>query len=1456
MALLAVAIGTLCAGALAQQTTIWVEGEAAVSVDGADLAPSGFRPEILSEEQWLTYAAEDANASPDGVTLRYELDARAAGMYAFWARVGFEWVRADLAVRVDGGPWHRMPADHPTTNLVELGVWAELAWDRGPDLELTAGAHTLELHFTCPEGTDRFLFGLDCLALVPREIAWTPEGRLKPGEEYEAEIDRRAAAVVHRLPGAPGAGERIVAPLEGLWQVARYDDPDMDTETYEPVRTLPSSEEYELKWRGIEVPSDAWRARADLSFGHRLVYRTRVDVPADLEGRSFVLHFGGHAWITSVFVNGKFVDSRQATIVPFDVDISRAIEPGTVNVIDVAIKGSYYAIDHAPGELKRNRNHPRTDEFLRYLKWIDCTWPTGKGGGDSIQTGLTRPVELVVAGSAYTSDAFVRCTVDPMRIEADVEVTNPGGADQSLTLEAEAVHDATGEVARRFASQPLTVPAGGVATATISEEWPDAELWWPAESPDDMPTCYRLRTRLLLNGEAVDVCETLFGFRELGVDGRHVTINGVPWRPHAWNSMGFGNHGDLAEYFRWNDRGVRMEGGVNVAFFDRHGIPGRLSMAWEGMFGQVAMDNPRMWENWELHVAQMVRAYRNSPSVLHWSVGNEVMMITGRLFFGGEIGRHEQLLAEVFDVAHRLDPTRTVSEDGAGDAGGLGDSNNWHYVTGEYKIPRQFYEYDIGPASPQREGVDFQTLYRWDGNRPLVQGEEFYYNGMGNMAWFGGPRVYRGKAERDAAGGRYGRMLIEGSRWQDVFQTNPCTGPLPGIETAMAARAVFVREYNAAFAPGSEVTRTIKVFNDTRSDRNLELHWRLEVSGEVADQGTRTYALEAGANVEDALTLRAPNAEGRGQLVLELYDGGERVFADAKPFAVLPPLPPAPLAAGELAVWDPQGRVADWLEAVGQPMTRVGGVEDSPTTTKVVLVGPNAFEEESRSADAQALRAFVAAGNTAIILEQSSPLREGDFAVEGIVVADREKGAAARPEWEKVGGHTGAICHPMAPAHPVLQGLNPEDFFTWAGQDQLNYRLSHATPSRGAIGLVQAGEDLSLAPLFELRSGRGSTLVSQLLIGEKLMQEPVAARLLQNALNWAAARGTAEPARTVVYSAGDEAFASWVGSLGMDLTEVDDPTEALADTVDVAIVRATPAAMQALGDAAEMVRAFANRGGWLMLAGLDEGGLAAFERLTGIAHRLRPFAKEGVLVAAPEDPLAMGISDRDLLQYDPEVIAPWMGLHRVSGKVFSSVVDATDDIASFAQLSAFAEGTDRPLVDGLTSETFWRYTQYVASSGSEPVVLTLDRPETITSIELWQSDAYLWARDIEISLDGVPVRTFTLEDAPGWQTIELPPTRAREISIRLLSCYEPTRDVGPALVTFDEIRVRRAMPDDWGQRVVAITLPAGIVKYPLGAGGIVLNQLRFDGDDLPENIEKKRAVYSALLSNLGCTPRG
>ena len=41
------------------------------------------------------------------------------------------------------------------------------------------------------------------------------------------------------------------------------------------------------------------------------------------------------------------------------------------------------------------------------------------------------------------------------------------------------------------------------------------------------------------------------------------------------------------------------------------------------------------------------------------------------------------------------------------------------------------------------------------------------------------------------------------------------------------------------------------------------------------------------------------------------------------------------------------------------------------------------------------------------------------------------------------------------------------------------------------------------------------------------------------------------------------------------------------------------------------------------------------------------------------------------------------------------------------------------------------------------------------------------------------------------------------------------------------------------------------MKYPIGEGGIMLNQVDCAREDTPENVRKKRAIHANILRNMG-----
>ncbi len=1469
--------------AAAAREYVWIEGEKPASANFEYEVWGGEYAQILSGEQWLNKVVGKKQVADElkgeGLRLDYEFQVREPGDYQIWLRIGYEWSRAPVEWRIDETGWATLPPDQFTTNLVRLsGNWCKIGWARVGKRHLEAGAHTIQLRVREPGKDGRVMLGLDCIGLVRGE--WVPEMGLRPAETYDGPSDRRAREHVFRFPDflPAEATARVELPLDGLWQAARYDDTDMDTDTYRPLTLVPEPEDYPLRWMGIAVPGAARARRPELAYGHRFFYRTRIEVPRELAGRGFRLHFSGTCWIVSVLVNGRFVGSHQGVLVPWEMDITDALKPGRVNTLTIGVKGPYYSLDVKSGmggkgrapSIDHKRHGPCGGDFPRHLSFVAPVYPSTKGEGDGLQQGLVNPVKLVVAGPCYTEDVFVKPGVSKRRLDADITVRNTTETRKDLGVKCQAVNKRTGEVEKTFEAQEVSVWPRRTEQVSVGGVWEDPELWWPAEDVDDKPTLYRLRTIISLDGEPIDVHEQPFGFRVITYDGRQFKLNGVPW--HFWNWVGIGGAQNedewLEAYFAQNDRFHRISYDSDrmwgyreraLEFFDRNGVPGRLSMCIDGMFITLAPRNPLVWENFRRHVRQTVRAYRNHPSVMMWSIGNEYMLVTCRLVYGGRYRESEEEAAELSRIAETLDPTRRSFQDGGGDLGGLIGMNcqhySWRYSRG---WPDWAYNYPIreGEAPVPRPVGNRPELYAWDGQMPLIFGEVFYYAGnIDRVTWVGGPEVYRGREKAERAAAHYMRICAEGARWQGVTAICPWVGHLPGAEKSFAARAVFVREHNRCFYPKSTFRRTIKVFNDTRHDDPITLRWRLVLGERTVADGERLYRLPPGQNRQDHIEAALPDADRRqnGRLELELLVNGESVFEDSRPVSLLPrPTGATGLSGEALCVYDPEGGIREWLRQVGQSFTALEALQELPDAARVLLVGPHALDEGDRAQSVEVLREFITAGNVAIVLEQADPLQGDELPGADLKVDPQAPKRNRSADFPGPEPEAGRIAFPTARAHRVVRGLESSDMFTWAG-DGTNYRKAYSSVGATALSIVQAGHRLNLSPVVQLGTGDGACLLSQMLIGRKLGTEPVADQLLYNALLWAEERVHAVSHRAAVYAAGDTALLDLLGAVRLQFTKVHEPAAALSEPV--AVVRATPSALQWLQGHRERVRQFCSEGGRLMLLGLTPDGIQSFNDLVGFRHRIRPTWRELVTLNERTDPVLLGITDRDVNMDGPDQVAPWSGKHWKSDRVFSYVVDGRE-IASFggagdgeAEGVMRAENSIQMMTNGLTNEDDWHYIQYFDSEGAS-VTFDFGSPETITRIRIKPNPgSYYFLKDVAFVFGGDeenPVE-FTCRQVGGLQEVPMRPRRARRVTLRMINHWPG--DSGKNLMGVDLVEMYRELPEE--PRMVFLTDPCGLVNYPIGEGGILLNQLDYTSEDTEENMARKRSTYASLLRNMG-----
>lgn len=1453
----------------------------------------------------------------NGYTIKYKFTTKDAGKYNFWMRIGFEHIRSPFKWRVDNGEWTDVLPETLVTDLVEPMEYATIGWLNTGTVDLSKGEHNLEINITAPGGNkgNVIMFQMDCCAFVKGEF--NPKSKLKPGETYNEKIDRDAEAMVYgnnKDDWNIYKGREEVK-LSGLWQVGRWDDPDMEKETYKPVSKNPSETGKTINWMGINVPENSYYARKgvkitgrlEMTKGHRFFYRTKVNVPAEYKDKAFHLHFQATGWIASVFVNGKMAGSRKSVALPWDIDISKFIKVGEVNELVVGIKSPWYAqsttkVGGRGGPLTLNQKRNLPSRSYKFAGYVDSVF-----GTDSMSSGIVGNVYLVTTGKVKTTDIFIRTSVQKQQLETDIEIANVGNSSAKAEVICEAIDFKTKEVEKTFTTQQATVPANGKTVIKLSENWTDYKLWWPELNAK----VYLMRTTIKVNGKVIDTREDTFGFREVTYDGIHCLLNGIRWHFRQWNGANGNEESFMNTYKKYNFSYVRnFQGGLSKRsrdsydIYDTNGVPIFAANYFNGMYNTKDVDHPEFFKNTKAHVEQFIKAYRNHPSILLWVLGNETLLIgSGQMasvhnaMYNKESKKlkkakkevpprkewyesYEDKHMELIELQRKLDPTRRANFDGAGDLGGKNNINcnhyGWLFGVG---FPESMYTYRKGePFYPRSGTAGRWQRYLWSGKNPLIFGEVMFYTlGNPDQGWIGGPKVYDGVSAQNVGAGIYTKIAIEGARWQDVMAMNPFCSPLPGATNSFKPRAVFIREHNNCFYSNGEFKRTIKVFNDGRKTDPLTLKWSIVLNGKKECSGEKTYNIKPGYNQEDTLSTILPKVDARvdGELVMKLYAKGECVYDETRPVSVLAPQLTDKINDKTLAVFDPSGQVCEWLTKQNKTFAKLADLKSIPSNVSVLLIGNNALNSSNRANSAKVVQKFVESGKIVVVLEQEDPFVKTDLPIPGIVIPKNQ--IEEIPGWGEFDtdakGRSGSISHPVAPAHPILKGLTSKDFFTWA-DGEFNFRKSYEAPKSGAINLIQGGASLTLAPMMDLPYGKGRYILSQMLIGSKLGKEPMAEQLLVNTLEWAVSLGGAEAGKTIIAFGGDDQLKGFIETSSIAYTETNAVSDIFKSDNDVAVIHADKDSMNWMANNKSAVNAFCEKGNWVMIVDVTPETIDSFNKIVGFEHRIRSFKMEATKTRNASDFFMMGVTNKDFLQSDPKImIAPWVNKLAASSKTFKYVLDGKD-VASFTK---FAPGITperaeyhQKAVNGLRKFECWKYITSLKTKDStfdqdlaDRIYFRYDKTDSFTSINIWSYMQYKNLENFELIFDGDEANSlkFTLEPHGDKQTFDFEPRTAKEV---VFVVKTTNGDAAVDICGVDLIQLIRKAPEFDNGKIIPLTNPGGLIKYPIGKGGILLNQIHYAEELMPgkkirrlgmtpseQNLDKKRILYGNILRNLG-----
>ena len=603
-----------------------------------------------------------------------------------------------------------------------------------------------------------------------------------------------AFSAVEPAPTAPASREII--PFDAGWRFHLGNDDAAKTPAFN-----------DSSWRTLDLPHD-WSIEGafnpppdgDKDTGYFIHgvgwYRKIFTLPTSTAAKKIVIEFDGVYMNSDVWINGQFLGRRPYGFIGFRYDLTEYLKTdGTPNVVAVRVDDS-------------------AEPSLR--------WYAG--------SGIYRHVRLIATG--YTH----------FRLDGGIRISTPQVSPEQAIVETDAIIDAnffTEEerqawlkdawkvkpVKRELVLHSIVLAPDGKEIAASESKiilesmrsGQRATQWLAVSKPrlwsDRAPELYQLRCTLSLEGRTLDETTTTFGIRQLTFDPDHgLLVNGQPtklkgvclhqdagsfgnavptaiwaWRLSQLKEMGCNairpsHHPFAPEFYELCDR---------LGFYVFDEAFDEWTRDWthnytENTRGKSKYGYHLYFPQWhEADLRAMLRRDRNHPSVVLYSIGNE---IPDQFNDDGW-----KLARELVAICHEEDPTRPATS--ACDQSYVSSRNGFMAeldIAGYNYIDRLYAEKTYAPEHerfPHRLMLGTETsnqVHNWLGVRDhdYVIGE-FLWTGidyLGESHQF--PRRGATSGFLDIAGGRKPEFYRRASYWRDdpVLQLSVLTGEKPDRE--------------------------------------------------------------------------------------------------------------------------------------------------------------------------------------------------------------------------------------------------------------------------------------------------------------------------------------------------------------------------------------------------------------------------------------------------------------------------------------------------------------------------------------------------------------------------------------------------------------------------------------------------------------------------------------------------
>jgi beta-galactosidase len=471
------------------------------------------------------------------------------------------------------------------------------------------------------------------------------------------------------------------------------------------------------KWRTLNLPHD-WAVELPFVWNEELGshgfkplgrrypetsvgwYRREFEIPSSDLGRRITVDFDGAFRDLLVFVNGCFIGRNDNGYAPFSFDLTDFLSYGSKNYMMVRVDASF-------GD----------GWFYEGAGIYRHVWLTKS---DALHLGRWESIVRAEVGSGSA------------QLKLATLVENQGKQAENAKVSWQ-ILDAAGKTVASAEAAAQMIDVDGCAKFSATAHLDNPALWSVEE-----PNLYAAIVTVEAGGKPRDAERVSFGVRTAVFDAdQGFILNGKPLK-----IQGTCNHQDhagvgaaLPDRLQSFRMGVLRGMGCN-AVRTSHNMPTPEWVEACDRMGVMMMCETRQMSSNPEGLAQleaMIKRYRNSPSIILWSIGNEEWLLQDAMAEQGE-----KIAEAMVRRCHELDPTRVVSAAVNG-TNAKGVSNVFDIIGFNYnlKFPDGFHEKN--PKRPlfgseTASAVSTRGVYSTDPLRNTVSAYDINNPGWGEQA--------------------------------------------------------------------------------------------------------------------------------------------------------------------------------------------------------------------------------------------------------------------------------------------------------------------------------------------------------------------------------------------------------------------------------------------------------------------------------------------------------------------------------------------------------------------------------------------------------------------------------------------------------------------------------------------------------------------------------------------------